>query len=176
MKYIKTNSPNQDHLLRLYTAWKEDPASYGEEMLEAVDKIINLQLKRYPNAPTYRRTEDREDLVSELRLLCFRKLSKITNPTNKRIYNFLRCSVSLALRDKNRKVCRQLDKEKIENSVLAETPEEFISPLFLNNEIQTKVANMLIRGDTRESIRETLGISRGEFTNIIDAIKETLTC
>jgi DNA-binding transcriptional regulator YiaG len=176
VKYVKTGSPSQDHLLRLYSAWRENPASYGEEMLEAVDKIITLQLKRYPNAPIYWRVEEKKDLIAELRLLCFQKLGKITNPTNKRIYNYLRCSIALALKDKTRKVCKQMDREDIENAALMDTPQDFLHPLFLNDELQTKVANLLIQGETRESIRESLKLSRGEFANIIDAIKETLTC
>lgn len=177
MKYNRKATPDQDHLLVLYSRWMDNKKQYGGQMAEAIDRIITTVLAKHPVPPFYRRTEDKADLLGELRLLCLQRLERIENPTNKRIYNYLRVSIELYLKDKSRKVGRQIDREDVENDFLGEKTKYPSLGFCFGDPTAEQVANMLAHGETKQSIRERLDLSRTELEDVIENIKETLlTC
>ncbi len=161
----------EGHLINLYLKWMDNPELYGKEMSETVDKIIYSTLKKQSLEPIYKRFEDYEDLIQELRLLCFQKLNRISNPTNKRIFNFLRISIILALKDKARKVGKFLDREEKEDELLGEkvkTP----NPCFcFGDELLDNVATLLAYGETKQKICKDLHISRTKLQQQIEKLK-----
>lgn len=166
-----TNDPKHGQLSTLYLKWKESPNEYGNEMAETIDKIIYSTIKRQSLFPIYRKTEDVDDLMQELRYLCFQKLNKITDPSNKRIFNFLRVSIKLALKDKARKVGKKLDREEVECEILGEKP-KLIDPVFYFNDLLLEqVATLLSIGETKQNVCSKLGITRTRLDREIERLK-----
>jgi hypothetical protein len=162
----------QGHLVNLYFSWLEDPQTHGKEMAETIDKIIYSILQKYSTDPIYRRIEDREDLLQDLRLLCIKKLHNIKDPTNKRIFNFLKISIKLALLDKTRRVGKFLDREAKEQEVLGEKVKDPMSFTFcFGDDTLDKVATLLAYGETKQNICTQLGISRSKLNQQIDKLK-----
>lgn len=85
-----TNKDNTD-ILDVYLLWKEDPAKYGYLMDDRVSKIINYLVKtRKINFFPDERTEEFDDLFQQAKIWVFdRVLPNITEPTAKRIFNYI---------------------------------------------------------------------------------------
>lgn len=164
-------SPNNGQLSLLYLKWKDDPSRYGEEMVNTINSIIHYTLNKQSLEPIYRRTEDVEDLYQELRVLCFQKLDKITDPSNKRIFNYLRVSISLALKDRARRVGKKLDREAQEAEILGEKTKSFPTLFYYGDEMLEQVATLLANGETKQSICLNLKIKRTELDKQIDRLK-----
>lgn len=168
---------NSTQLETLYQKWKANPQAYGQEMAETVDRIIHFVLGKW-YIPPLLEYEDKEDLVSSLRLLCFQKMENIVNPTNKRIFNYLTISINLTLRHLQRKVKKGLTRpippfvDKSSKDVHIDSPS---LNLIFNDPQTTRVAELLSRGYTREDIRSTEGLSRTEIEKIIEQIKKVVT-
>jgi hypothetical protein len=140
-------------------------------MSNTIDKIIYSTLSKQSLEPVYRRIEDRDDLIQELRYLCFQKLNRITDPSNKRIFNFLRVSIKLALKDKARKVGKRMDREVTEAEILGEKSNLSPSVFYFNDDFLEKVATLLSEGETKESICKKLGITRGNLNKQISRLR-----
>ena len=164
-------SSDQGQLISLYHKWKESPNEYGNEMAATIDKIIYSTLHRQSLLPVYWKFEDRDDLMQELRLLCFQKLNKITDPSNKRIFNFLRISIKLALLDKTRKVGKRLDREPKEVEILGEKSKTLPSLFYFNDELLEQVATLISNGETQQYICKKLNISRTRYNKEINRLK-----
>ena len=158
-------------LYTLYLNWKADPKRYGQEMAETVDKIIRSTVSRQSLMPVYRRFEDSEDLIQDLRYLCFKKLQNIENPSNKRIFNYLRVSISLALKDKARKVGKRMDREPIEASTLGEKKDYDTSYLSFGDPLLDQIAIMLANKESKQAIVDQLGIDRLQLDKQINKLK-----
>lgn len=163
--------PPTDHLLNLYLNWKKSPSQFNEEMAETVDKIIFSTLSRQRLNPIYKRIEDHEDLIQDLRILCFQKLTKISNPTNKRIFNYLKISINLALRDKARKVGKFLDRESKEAEILGDRKKSTPPMLFYNNSLLENIAKLLAEGETKQNICSILSITRTKLNKEIQKLR-----
>lgn len=163
--------PELGQLITLYSKWKENPSQYGQAMAETVDKIIYSTLHRQSLEPIYWRVEDRDDLMQELRLLCFQKLNRITNPTNKRIFNFLRISIKLALKDRTRKVGKRLDREEKESEFLGERVMDMPTFFYFNDVLLEQVATLIASGETKQKICSTLNISRTKLNREVSRLK-----
>lgn len=156
----------------LYRKWKEDPDKYSFELSQTVDKIIYSTLSRQSLQPFYWRTEDRDDMIQDLRVLCWKKLNNINPPiTNKRIFNFLRVSIKLALKEKARKVGKRLDREAVEYKAIS-TYSQVSEPFSLGDPVLDRVAFLLLSGQTKSNIREELNLSRGKLNKYIDKLRE----
>lgn len=156
---------DQGQLLDIYLKWKVDPATYGAEMSTTIDKIINSTLSKQSLVPVYRKIEDRDDLLQDLRLLCLQKLHKIEEPTNKRIFNFLRVSISLALKDKARKVGKRLDRENTETSTINNyLTDHSLQPMFhFGDQKLETVATLLASGYNKQEILRELKMTRTDL-------------
>jgi hypothetical protein len=165
------NDPKHGQLSSLYLKWKESPNEYGNQMAETVDKIIFSTINRQSLHPIYRKIEDHDDLIQELRYLCFQRLNKINEPTNKRIFNYLRISIKLALKDKARKVGKRLDRESIEIDVLSEKVKPLDPLFYYNDTLLEQVATLLANGETKQNICSILSITRGKLDKEIDRLK-----
>lgn len=162
--------PEQGQLSILYTKWRNNPTQYQKEMADTIDKIIYSTLARQSLQPIYWRIEDRDDLIQELRLLCFSKLQRISNPTNKRIFNFLRISIILGLKDMTRKVGKRMDRELREVEVLGEKTRE-TSIFYFNDGLLEKIATLLSNGESRQDICTKLQITRGRLNKEIEKLR-----
>lgn len=159
-------------LYTLYMKWKSSPKEYGEEMAVTIDKIIYSTLHRQTLEPIYRKIEDRDDLIQELRFLCFKKLANITEPSNKRIFNFLRISIQLALKDKARKVGKRLDREAVEEHILGEKSQPISLLFYFNDEQLENIATLLAVGETKQSICSQLSITRTTLNKELAKLRE----
>lgn len=167
----KLNHDSEGQLITLYNKWIVSPKEYDQEMSETVDRIIHSTLNRQSLEPIYRKIEERTDLIQDLRFLCFKKLRNIQNPTNKRIFNFLRISISLALKDKARKVGKRLDREPIECDALKERAKVMPSIFYFNDPMLEKVATFLSEGESKRNICTILKISRSKLKQEIEKLK-----
>lgn len=163
--------PQHGHLSLLYLKWKDNPKIHGQEMAETIDKIIYSTIRKQTLEPIYKKFEDHEDLIQELRLLCLQKLDRIEDPTNKRIFNFLRISISLALKDKARKVGKLLDREEKEEEILGEKVKLPITCFCFGDQLLDNVATLLAHGETKQSICSILNISRTRLQQAIEKLK-----
>lgn len=163
--------PRQGQLSTLYSKWKEHPSEYGYEMAETVDKIIYSTLHKQNLEPIYWKFEDRDDLIQELRMLCFQKLNRISDPSNKRIFNFLRISIKLALKDKARKVGKRLDREETESEILGEKVKNVPTLFFFDDTLLEQIATLLANGETKQHVCSTLSISRTKLNKEIDRLR-----
>jgi hypothetical protein len=160
----------KDHLLNLYNNWIVNPKDFNEEMKEVIDKIIYSTVRKQSLDPIYRRIEDNDDLAQELRALCFSKLRKISEPTNKRIYNYLKVCIKLNLKDRCRKVGKYLDREVIENSILGDkNPNNFFC---FGDSMLDRIAYLLAYGSPKKDICLELNISRPKLQKEIERLKE----
>lgn len=169
----RRTDPNNNHLLVLYQQWKANPEKYQEAWAKVIDSVIHSTLATTSLRPFYWRVEELEDLYQELRALLFKKLNRIQNPTNKRIFNFLRITIKFYLREKARTVGKRMDRENIENSHLGEqikTPDENLV-LFADPQMN-EVAQLLIAGRTRKEIRSRTDLSVSAFNNVMANIKK----
>jgi hypothetical protein len=163
--------PKHGQLSVLYLKWKDSPEEYGAEMAETVDKIIFSTLHRQPLQPIYWKIEDKDDLLQELRAMCFQKLNRITNPDNKRIFNYLRVSIKLALKDKSRKVGKRLDREEKEAEVLGEKTKSFPTLFYFNDIRLEQIATLIASGETKQNICSQLNISRTVLKREIERLR-----
>lgn len=162
----------ENELLTLYNKWLNDPHRYGEAMAKVVDKIIYSTLNSQSLSPIYHRFEDKEDLIQDMRVICFKSLKKVTEPTNKRIFNFLRISIEFTLKDKTRRTGKRMDREKIEKQTLCDKL-TYVSSHYLHPDEQTNsIANMLSHGYNKTEICKTLSISRNNLEKKIEELKE----
>lgn len=166
-----TLTNDQGHLINLYIKWKDNPDLHGKEMSDTVDKIIYSTLKKQSLEPIYKKIEDHEDLIQDLRVLCFQKLNRIRKPTNKRIFNFLRISIRLALKDKARRVGKFLDREHIEQEILGEKIKQPMICFCFGDDLLDKVATLLAYGETKQNICSNLEISRTTLQKQINKLK-----
>lgn len=164
--------PESGQLSILYQKWKESPEFYGKEMSDTVDKIIYSTLNGQSLQPIYKKFEEKADLIQELRYLCFKKLGNISNPTNKRIFNFLKISIVLALKDKTRRVGKRLDREPIERAILGEkSPRSSTSFFYFNDQLLEDVATLLSDGETKQDICKLLNITRSQLNKQVKKLK-----
>lgn len=120
--------------------------------------------------PIHYKTEGYEDLVQDLRLACFSALSRVENPTNKRLYNFLKTTVEYKLMDKAKRVRKRLTldvKERESHRLSTEIPE----PIVFGNSLDNMVADLLSKGYTREQIRTITDIKKSELTRSLERIE-----
>jgi hypothetical protein len=190
---------NQDHLYRLYTKWGANKKLHEVEMASTIDKIIYSTIAKKSNLPFYRRFEEKEDLIQDLRFLCFQKLSKSVDISldkysiylkscqeknvaalkypvwcNKTLFNYIRITIEYHLLDKNRKVGKQMDREEVEDDILGENRQTNALSFCFGDGILDQVATLLAHGQTKQNICSELKISRVELQDAIERIKETL--
>ena len=112
------------------------------------------------------------DVIQDLRLLLLNKLREIKDPSNKRIYNFLKSHVYWALKIKRRTLKKNiLNHAKMEKPVTEKTE----TYLFLtgDNTLQ-HIASLLIQGYTAKEIKSKLDISTTNYKKYIERIKVQL--
>lgn len=171
---MENNFVPDGHLSSLFLKWKRDPELWGEEMAKTVDSIIYYSLKRQSLHPVFRKYEDDEDLIQELRLLCFERLHKVQNPTNKRLFNYLQVSIRLGLMDKTRRVGKLMDRDRIISNV---APGKTMEPDFSNdyfnfgNTLTNQVATLLSEGYSKSKIKKMLKVSSNKMAEIIKELK-----
>lgn len=162
----------ENELVNLYNKWLKDPNIYGDQMSKLVDKIIHSTLNSQSLSPIYLRFEDKEDLIQDMRVMCFSKLRKVTNPDNKRIFNFLRVSIKFTLKDKTRKTGKRMDRESIEQKLLADKLTYNSSHYLHPNDHLNKVANMLSEGYNKGEICQVLNLTRSKLERNIEELRE----
>lgn len=164
---------DQGQLSILWHKWKNNKPAYDHEIAIVIDKLIFSTLQRQSLCPIYRRFEDREDLIQELRLLCIQKLNNIdaTRANNKSIFLYNKISVSFALKDKARKVGKRLDREEKEAEILGEKATPVATPFFFNDKLLEQVATLVASGETKQSICKTLKISRNRLNKEVDKLR-----
>ncbi len=165
---------DQGQLSILYQKWMENPSQYGQEMAITVDKIIHSTLATQRLRPIYWRTEELEDLMQDLRLLCFKNLRNIKNASNKSIFNYLRISIIFYLKDKTRKVGKYLDREEKENEVLGGKVINTTMFCFGDTRLD-QIAYLLSHGETKQNICSMLGITRSTLNKDINKLKQSLS-
>lgn len=163
---------NDNHLLDLYSKWLIFPEQYQEEMAITIDKIIFSTLSKQHLQPIYRRFEDVSDLHQDLRLLCFKALTRIENPTNKRIFNFLKITIEYGLKDKARQVGKRLDREQIEAESLCRFHSQSEPFFHFGDKILNQVATLLASGETKVSICKELNLTKAELNKKIEALRK----
>lgn len=152
----KTDGP----LSLLYENWVKDPKSYEDQLRITIDKIIYSTLGRQKVSPYYWRYEDREDMIQDLRVLCWRRLNKIKPPiTNKRLFNYLRITIVLALKERARKIGKILDRENLETKVLGVGTSIQPEPFSFGDAMLDQVATLLVYKASRKDISRLLDIS-----------------
>lgn len=159
-------------LVDLFNKWKTNRKLYDNEMVETLDKILYSTIGRERLRPFYWRYESYEDMIQDLRVLCYRKLDKITDPTNKRIFNYIRITVKLGLMDKARKVGKQLDREVFEKAEVSEVFHTDDTVFFFDDPLLENVATALSNGYNQKFIRESFGLTAKQYNNAIKKLRE----
>lgn len=161
---------HDQQLFTLYSKWVIDPQSYNEEMGQTVERIVRWVLSRKPDQSIYYRIEDRDDLVQDLKLVCFRKLQTVENPTNKRIFNRLRLAVLYALKDRARKLSKYIDREEIENTLCSPVKSDPL-PDFGEKELNT-LADYLASGYGKRKICKELAITPKLYEDMLEQLRQ----
>jgi hypothetical protein len=164
---------SQGQLSILWHKWKDNKPAYDHEIAQVIDKMIFSTLQKQTLCPIYRRFEDREDLIQELRLLCLQKLNNIdsSRTDNKSIFLYNKISISFALKDKARKVGKRLDREEQEAEILGEKHSPIGTPFFFNDTLLEQVATLVASGETKQSICNILNVSRNRLNKEIEKLR-----
>lgn len=174
-KLIKAlpDRPKYEHdqqLLTLYTKWVDNPVEYNTQMAQTVERIIRWVLARKPDRAIYYRIEDQDDLLQDLKTICFRKLQTVENPTNKRIFNRLRLAVLYGLKDRARKLSKYMDREEIENMLCNPLKPDPL-PDF-GEESLNILADYLSSGYGKRKICKELEISPKIYEQMVDQLRQ----
>lgn len=175
-------SPNRpkdycDHLLDTYLLWKSDPQRYSQKMADVVESIIRSVVAT-ERVYTLAGVEDTEDLLQELRLNAFRCLSKVVEPTNKRLFNYLKHSTRLKIKEHSRGVGKRLEKKSLYETHAKKTfrgyKHDVIEEPILNFEDERKegIVRLAYQGYDPKDICEKLSISRRTYTRLVRDIKK----
>lgn len=154
MEKIKTGD-----LYETYLKWKRDPERYGDQMSVRIDRIIHKALSNKGHDPIYYKTEDRDDMIQDIRVAVIKALNRVENPDNKRLYNYLRVTVDGAWLDRNRKLGRMLDREK----VLSTLPMDncYVMEVFsFRDPLLQDIARLLLDKTSEQEICSKLNISK----------------
>ena len=158
----------REDLFHLYTKWHENPKEYDEEMRNMIDKIIYFSMQKFKTLPIYYRTEEKDDLIQDLRLMCFSRLKqKIDNPSNKRIFNYLKICIRGRLLDHTKRVGRYMDRDRVELPVKdhSDIPTDF------GSKTANQVASLLSRGEKKSDICKHLNLTKKEYLDSVNQIK-----
>lgn len=165
--------PKYEHdqqLLTLYNKWVADPHTYNPAMAQTVERIIRWVLARKPDRGIYYRIEDQDDLLQDLKTICFKKLQTVENPTNKRIFNRLRLAVLYGLKDRARKLSKYIDREEIENTLLVPVQSEPL-PDFGERPLNT-LADYLSSGYGKRKICKELAITPQIYEEMVGRLRQ----
>lgn len=161
----------QDHLLNLYLKWEKEPIKYEQDMVNAVEGIARKTLITYGYSPVYWRIEDQEDLLQDLRIAGVQSLHKIKNPTNKRIYNYIKLTLQRVLIKRSYKLARYIDRESSQQcwEQSSETDTDFLD--ITDPKLRT-IAKLISSYETEKSICEFLQISKEDFQQYTQQLRE----
>lgn len=164
---------NDNQLLELYLRWKEDPKTYESQMLETVSKVIHFTLGKMRVKGSYRSFEEYEDLKQDILFTLYRvALPNIKNPTNKRIFNYLKYCVIRYVQQKKKSAITKNTKE-LDYITEERTSEYSMSCLPEFGDPQTqKIAELLSMKYTRKEIKAILSIKSKDLQESIEKIKE----
>ena len=158
----------EETLLPTYNNWLKDKNKYGEDMLLIISKLIST-VQRKHNILVDWSKEDPEDFIQDLKLHILKKLDKVKEPTNKRLYCFLYSHIRYAFLLKRREI-----KNKINNEKKLET----INSLYytshfhlVGDENLQNISNLLIQGYNHKEVRKILNIKIYTYKKYINKIK-----
>lgn len=161
-----------DHLLGLYLDWQRT-GKMSDELCCALDRIIGSCLTKFRTPTIYWRTEDQDDLLQELRLVALGCLRSIKDPTNKRIFNYIKISIRRYLGRRALRLAKKMDREAIENKVLRETAVALIHPDFLFLEPKlAQVATLIVAKYSKAEIRGLLHLTPQQLAECESQLKE----
>ena len=101
-----------DELLFYYNKWKQDPNH--PYIPEFIDKLItvNFRKQNYKKFADFESDNFQEEL-HKLKLKCYQTLNKIQEPTAKRIYNYLDCTVRYGLMNAKKDLAKNIDRKQL---------------------------------------------------------------
>jgi hypothetical protein len=160
------------NLQKEYFSWKANPQDLA--FPQSVDRIIFKTISRTNLRPFYHKYEEYEDLIQELRYVCFKRLKNLQDPTSKRIYNFLRVTIDFTLKEQARRVGKLIDRKECTMVQIKEPIYHITSNLFFVNDVMNDVALLLIQKYSKKEISKELGIPVRSLNKFIQKIKKEL--
>lgn len=167
----------EGQLIGLYQKWHRQPKLYNEEMVSTIDRLIQDRLCRWSVKPIFHKFEDSADLKQELRLFVFEKvLPKVTDPTNKRLFNYISHSVDFYLRTRTRKVARRMTREasgfvsEVHLESIADDSDE--SFFHFGDKKLERFATLLSQKVPQATIRKELSLKPKEYSRMVEELKQ----
>lgn len=155
-----------DELFYYFNKWKQD--KNHPYIPKFIDKLITVNLQKQGRKKIADfNSEEFQEHLHLLRVKCYLTLNKITEPTSKRIYNYLDCTVRYGLMDLRKELANKIDRKPLTQSLdstkvlnMGITLDDSLSYL---TGVQKEVAYYLINKYSIKDIQEETGLSKKEF-------------
>ena len=158
-----------DELFYYYSKWKED--RNHPYIPRFIDKLITVNIQKQGRKKFADFNED--ELLEHLHLLrvkCYQTLNRITDPTSKRIYNYLDCTVRYGLMDLKKELAKKIDLKPLTYSLdsvkVSNLSVELDDSLNYLTGVQKEVAYYLINKYSIKEIQEETGLTKKEFYTV----------
>lgn len=167
-----------DELLYYYKKWKED--RNHPYIPRFIDKLITVNIQKQGRKRFADFSQDElQEHLHLLRVKCYQTLNKITEPTSKRIYNYLDCTVRYGLMDLKKELAKKIDLKTVTTPIdayeVSNISLELDDSLNYLDGIQKQVAYFLINKYTIKEIQEETGLSKKEFYAVKKELARLLT-
>ena len=166
-----------DELYYYYCKWLKDRNHYYiPEFIEKLIKtnLVKQKFKRFTNFDS----EEFKEQIHNLRIKCYEKLNNLEEPTSKRIYNYLDCTVRYGLLHCRKDLAKYIDQkpfivdaESLEVKNITSSDDDSLTYL---KEDQKSLADLILAGYTNQEIIDKLDITKNELIKRKSKLKELL--